>query len=140
MIFGCPTYMGGPSAQFKAFADASSDRWERQRWESKLCAGFTVGSNPSGDQLATLQYMTILAAQHGMLWAGIDIPGGYSLAGTESSRCTVGLGFAIYGSFYTQYRSCDRKVLWSKNCSESFGSESQQVTNAALGRLQSLQI
>ena len=31
MIFGCPTFMGGPSAQFKAFADASSDRWETQR-------------------------------------------------------------------------------------------------------------
>jgi NAD(P)H dehydrogenase (quinone) len=67
IIFGCPTFMGGPSAQFKALVDASSDRWETQRWEGKLCAGFTVGSNPSGDQLATLQYFTILAAQHGML-------------------------------------------------------------------------
>ena len=26
IIFGSPTYMGGPAAQFKAFADASSDR------------------------------------------------------------------------------------------------------------------
>ena len=27
VIFGSPTYMGGPAAQFKAFADATSDRW-----------------------------------------------------------------------------------------------------------------
>src|SRR4029077_994413 len=27
IIFGTPTYMGGPSAQFKVFSDASSDVW-----------------------------------------------------------------------------------------------------------------
>lgn len=91
IIFGCPTFMGGPSAQFKAFADASSDRWERQRWEGKLCAGLTVGSNPSGDQLATLQYMTILAAQHGMLWVGLDIPGGYDPQGRNRLGAQLGL-------------------------------------------------
>ena len=31
IAFGSPTYMGGPAAQFKAFADASSDRWSEQR-------------------------------------------------------------------------------------------------------------
>lgn len=91
MIFGCPTFMGGPSAQFKAFADASSDRWEAQRWEGKLCAGFTVGSNPSGDQLATLQYFTVLGAQHGMLWVGIDIPGGYDPYGRNRLGAQLGL-------------------------------------------------
>lgn len=91
MIFGCPTFMGGPSAQFKAFADASSDRWETQRWEGKLCAGFTVGSNPSGDQLATLQYFTVLGAQHGMLWVGMDIPGGYDPEGRNRLGAQLGL-------------------------------------------------
>lgn len=91
MVFGCPTFMGGPSAQFKAFADASSDRWERQRWEGKLCAGFTVGSSPSGDQLATLQYFTVLAAQHGMLWVGINIPGGYDPEGRNRLGAQLGL-------------------------------------------------
>jgi NAD(P)H dehydrogenase (quinone) len=91
IIFGCPTYMGGPSAQFKALADASSDRWETQRWEGKLCAGFTVGSNPSGDQLATLQYLTILAAQHGMLWVGLDIPGGCDPQGRNRLGAQLGL-------------------------------------------------
>lgn len=83
--------MGGASAQFKAFADASSDRWENQRWEGKLCAGITVGSSPSGDQLATLQYFTILAAQHGMLWVGINIPGGYDPEGRNRLGAQLGL-------------------------------------------------
>jgi len=91
MIFGCPTFMGGPSAQFKAFADASSDRWETQRWEGKLCAGFTVGSSPSGDQLATLQSFTLLGAQHGMLWVGINIPGGYDPEGRNRLGAQLGL-------------------------------------------------
>lgn len=55
VIFGAPTFMGGPSAQFKAFADASSDRWERQVWRNKLAAGFTTGTSPNGDQASTLQ-------------------------------------------------------------------------------------
>jgi NAD(P)H dehydrogenase (quinone) len=91
MIFGCPTFMGGPSAQFKAFADASSDRWKSQAWEGKLCSGFTVGSNPSGDQLATLQYFAVFAAQHGMLWVGIDIPGGYDSQGRNRLGAQLGL-------------------------------------------------
>ena len=63
IYFGSPTYMGGPAAQFKAFADATSERWESQRWAGKLAAGFTCGSNAGGDQLATLQYFHILASQ-----------------------------------------------------------------------------
>lgn len=76
IIFGSPTFMGGPSAQFKAFADASSETWERQGWRDRLAAGFTIGSNLSGDQLATIQYFQLLAMQHGMIWVGLDLPGG----------------------------------------------------------------
>ncbi len=74
IIFGSPTYMGCVSAQFKAFADASSERWSQQVWANKIAAGFTIGSNVSGDQLSTLQYLQVFAGQHGMLWAGLDIP------------------------------------------------------------------
>ena len=73
VVFGSPTYMGGPAAQFKAFADASSDRWEIQQWRNKIAAGFTCGTSPNGDQVATLQYFGLLAAQHGMLWLGLDL-------------------------------------------------------------------
>lgn len=75
IIFGSPTFMGSVSAEFKAFADATGDLWAEKKWSDKLAAGFTIGSNFSGDQLNTLQTMQIFASQHGMLWAGLDIPG-----------------------------------------------------------------
>jgi multimeric flavodoxin WrbA len=75
IIFGSPTYMGSVSAQFKAFADASSEIWSTSSWSNKIAAGFTIGSHYSGDQLSTIQYFQILAGQHGMLWAGLDNKG-----------------------------------------------------------------
>ena len=71
IIFGSPTYMGGPSAQFKAFADATGERWFRGAWRDKLAAGFTVSGGPSGDKLSTLHYFFTLAMQHGMIWIGL---------------------------------------------------------------------
>ncbi|HUR59299.1 MAG TPA: flavodoxin family protein [Opitutaceae bacterium] len=70
VILGTPTYMGGPAAQFKAFADATGSLWFEQRWKNKLAAGFTHSGMPSGDKLATLHYLALFAAQHGMLWLG----------------------------------------------------------------------
>src|SRR5262249_28865741 len=40
IVFGAPTYMGGPSGVFKAFADASSSVWYDQGWKDKVAAGF----------------------------------------------------------------------------------------------------
>lgn len=75
IIFGSPTYMGGPAAQFKAFADATGERWYRSAWRNKIGAGFSVSSGPSGDKLSTLHYFFTLAMQHGMIWAGLpDLP------------------------------------------------------------------
>jgi NAD(P)H dehydrogenase (quinone) len=71
IIFGSPTYMGGPAAQFKAFADATGERWYRGAWRNKIGAGFSVSSGPSGDKLSTLHYFFTLAMQHGMIWAGL---------------------------------------------------------------------
>jgi NAD(P)H dehydrogenase (quinone) len=70
IVFGTPTYMGGPAAQFKAFADATSERWFKRVWLNKLAAGFTVSGGPSGDKLSTLNYLFTFAMQHGMLWVG----------------------------------------------------------------------
>ncbi|MFK4522052.1 flavodoxin family protein [Bradyrhizobium barranii subsp. barranii] len=91
VAFGSPTYMGGPAAQFKAFADASSDRWSKQAWANKIAAGFTTGACAGGDQLHTLTYFSILAAQHGMLWCGLDIPGGEDLSGRNRLGSQLGL-------------------------------------------------
>lgn len=71
IIFGSPTYMGGPAAQFKAFADATGGRWFAGAWRDKLAAGFTVSSGPSGDKLSTLHYFFTLAMQLGMIWIGL---------------------------------------------------------------------
>lgn len=70
VIFGSPTYMGDVSAPFKAFADATSKPWFTQAWKDKLAAGFTVSHSFSGDKLHTLQSLSVLAAQHGMVWIG----------------------------------------------------------------------
>ena len=75
IIMGTPTYMGGVAAQFKAFADASSDFWTEQAWANKVAAGFTCGSALNGDQSMSLQYLFTLASQQGMYWAGLDKPG-----------------------------------------------------------------
>jgi multimeric flavodoxin WrbA len=77
MIFGSPTYMGSAAAQFKAFADTTGELWSKQAWANKVAAGFTVGTNLSGDQKHTLDYFQTFANQHGMLWCGVDIPGTY---------------------------------------------------------------
>src|ERR1039458_3680557 len=75
IIFGSPTYMGGPAAQFKAFADATGERWYRGAWRDKVAAGFTVSGGPSGDKLSTLHYFVTLAMQLGMIWVGLpDLP------------------------------------------------------------------
>ena len=76
VIFGSPTFMGSVSAQFKAFADATAgDHWGEQLWSDKVAAGFTVGTGYCGDTLHSLHYLQILAAQHGMLWTGLDLAG-----------------------------------------------------------------
>lgn len=92
LAFGSPTYMGGPAAQFKAFADATSgDRWIQQRWANKFAVGFTTGSCANGDQGHTLSYLSIFAAQHGMLWCSLNIPSGYDPLGRNRLGTQIGL-------------------------------------------------
>ncbi|MEM8830910.1 MAG: flavodoxin family protein [Cyanobacteria bacterium P01_G01_bin.19] len=72
IIFGSPTYMGSVSAQFKAFADATSTVYFSRQWQDKLAAGFTVSGSPSGDKMNALMTMFVLAAQQGMIWVGLE--------------------------------------------------------------------
>jgi NAD(P)H dehydrogenase (quinone) len=71
IIFGSPTYMGGPSGQFKTFADATGGAWYGQKWKDKIASGFSVSNSPAGDKFSTLQYFHTLAMQHGMIWVGL---------------------------------------------------------------------
>jgi NAD(P)H dehydrogenase (quinone) len=70
ILFGAPTYMGGPSWQFKKFADASSRPWFGQAWKDKLFAGFTNSGSINGDKSSTMFYFFTLAMQHGGVWVG----------------------------------------------------------------------
>lgn len=73
IIFGSPTYMGGPSWQFKKFADASSKPWFSAKWQDKVFGGFTNSASLNGDKLNTLQYFVLLSGQHGGLWVSLGI-------------------------------------------------------------------
>lgn len=77
ILFGTPTYMGGPAAGFKAFMDATGDDiWLDRTWADKIAGGFTAGVNTGGDKLATLQALNVFAMQHGMIWIGQEVIGG----------------------------------------------------------------
>lgn len=91
IIFGAPTYMGSASAAMKTFMDASSKVWFVQGWKDKLAAGFTVSASWSGDKLSTLTQFAILAAQHGMVWAGTGMmPGNNNSKGSSDDLNRVG--------------------------------------------------
>jgi multimeric flavodoxin WrbA len=73
IIFGTPTYMGGPSWQFKKFADASSKPWYGRAWQDKVFGGFTNSASPVGDKGATLIQLQTLASQHGGIWVSLGL-------------------------------------------------------------------
>ena len=73
IVFGSPTYMGGPSWQFKKFADASSKPWFANAWQDKVFGGFTNSASINGDKLNTLQDFVLLAGQHGGLWVSLAV-------------------------------------------------------------------
>lgn len=73
IVFGSPTYMGGPSWQFKKFADASSKAWMNSTWKDKVAGGFTNSAGLNGDKLSTLHYFFTLAMQQNMVWVGTGL-------------------------------------------------------------------
>ncbi|MDM7861147.1 NAD(P)H-dependent oxidoreductase [Alteromonas sp. ASW11-36] len=91
IIFASPTYMGSVSAQFKAFADSTSEFWERQSWAGKIACGITSGSGMNGDQSSTLQYLVTFSSQHGMLWLGLDAPFGDKNKNVNRLGCQLGV-------------------------------------------------
>lgn len=84
IIFGAPTYMGGVSAPFKGFMDASSRVWMAQGWKDKIAAGFTHSGSQGGDKFNTVTQLFTLAMQHGMIWTGLGL-----LPGNNSSKGSV---------------------------------------------------
>ncbi|MDH6121188.1 flavodoxin family protein [Kitasatospora sp. GAS204B] len=94
IVFGSPTYLGSASAAFHTFAEASTKRWFASAWQDKLAAGFTNSGSKSGDKLATLQYLSIFAAQHGMTWINLGLMPGWNVS-TGSENDLNRLGFFL---------------------------------------------
>ncbi|MCG7205691.1 MULTISPECIES: flavodoxin family protein [Streptomyces] len=92
IVFGAPTYMGGASAAFHAFAEATSGRYISNTWADKIAAGFTNSASKSGDKLNSLAFMHALAAQHHMIWVGLGLAPGWN-ATTASEHDLNRLGF-----------------------------------------------
>jgi NAD(P)H dehydrogenase (quinone) len=91
MIFGSPTYMGSASAAFKAFMEATSQRWMEQRWAtSSPRASPTPARRTATSRTRLMQFVTF-AAQHGMLWVNLNqMPGNNSSAGSEDDMNRLG--------------------------------------------------
>lgn len=96
IIYGSPTYMGGPAWQFKKFADASSKPWSEQKWKDKLAAGFTNSASVNGDKFSTIQYLWTLSQQHGQIWVGTGLmPANTKSSGPDDLNWTGGFGGAM---------------------------------------------
>jgi len=96
IIFGCPTYMGGPAWQFKKFADASSKPWFKMLWKDKVAAGFTNSASMNGDKFNTITYQHTLAMQHGMVWIGTGMMPANQKASTRNDvNYLAGFGGAL---------------------------------------------
>jgi multimeric flavodoxin WrbA len=91
IVFGSPTYMGGPSWQFKKFADASSKPWFSSAWKDKLFAGFTNSASTVGDKTSTLNYFMTLAMQHGGVWVGTGMMPSNTKAATRDDLNWLGV-------------------------------------------------
>ncbi len=95
IIFGAPTYMGGPSAKFKEFADASSKAWFNRDWQDKVAGGFTNSASWLGDKSGTMSALTTLAMQHGMIWVSLGLLPANS---SKAQRNDVNRVGAAYGA------------------------------------------
>jgi len=79
IVFGSPTYNGMLSAKLKQFfEDSTKKAWNDLVWRDKIAAGFTNSGAQSGDKLNTLTSMALFAAQHAMIWVGLDLKPGHS--------------------------------------------------------------
>lgn len=96
IIYGSPTYMGGPAWQFKKFADATSKPWFTSRWKDKIAAGFTNSASVNGDKKATLDYFFTLSQQHGQVWVGTGLlPSNTKAHGPDDVNWTAGFSGAM---------------------------------------------
>lgn len=96
IIYGSPTYMGGPAWQFKKFADDSSKSWFTAAWKDKIAAGFTNSASVNGDKFSTIMYFFTLSQQHGQIWVGTGLfPANKKENGPNDVNWTAGFAGAL---------------------------------------------
>jgi multimeric flavodoxin WrbA len=96
IIYGSPTYMGGPAWQFKKFADESSKPWFVSAWKDKIAGGFTNSASVNGDKFSTIAYFFTLSQQHGQIWVGTGLmPSNKKEHGPEDVNWTAGSAGAL---------------------------------------------
>ncbi|MFC4273148.1 NADPH-dependent FMN reductase [Sneathiella chungangensis] len=96
IIYGSPTYMGGPAWQFKKFADESSKPWFASAWKDKIAGGFTNSATVNGDKGATINYFFTLSQQHGQIWVGTGLlPSNQKQHGPDDVNWTGGFAGAL---------------------------------------------
>jgi NAD(P)H dehydrogenase (quinone) len=96
IIYGSPTYMGGPAWQFKRFADDSSKAWFTSAWKDKIGAGFTNSASVNGDKFSTISYFFTLSQQHGQIWIGTGLmPANKKEHGPADVNWTAGFAGAM---------------------------------------------
>jgi NAD(P)H dehydrogenase (quinone) len=96
IVYGSPTYMGGPAWQFKKFADATSKPWFAMAWKDKIAAGFTNSASVNGDKFSTITYFFTLSQQHGQIWIGTGLmPSNAKRHGPNDINWTAGFAGAL---------------------------------------------
>jgi NAD(P)H dehydrogenase (quinone) len=128
IVFGSPTYMGGPSWQFKKFADASSKTWFVQGWKDKVFAGFTNSASLNGDKAGTLSYFMTLAMQHGGIWVGTGMLPANSKAATRNDVNNLG-AFAGAMAQSPSDSSVDEMVAGDLETAKQFGARVAAVAS-----------
>lgn len=132
IVFGTPTYMGGPSWQFKKFADASSKAWFTQQWKDKLGAAFTNSASMNGDKLSTLHYLFTLSQQHGMLWVGTGMMPSNAKASTRNDINYVASSSGLMTTTPSD-ASVDEMVPGDIATAQAFGKRVAEVTARLFG-------
>jgi multimeric flavodoxin WrbA len=132
IVFGSPTYMGGPSWQFKKFADASSKAWYVRAWKDKLAAAFTNSATLNGDKASTISYFFTLSQQHGMLWVGTGMLPSNAKASTRDDINNLG-GSAGLITATPSDASVDEMVPGDIATAKAFGERLAEVTARVFG-------
>jgi multimeric flavodoxin WrbA len=59
VVFATPTHLGGPAAEFVAFAERTAELRTADVLHSRWAAGITCGMVPDGGKSITLSYLTV---------------------------------------------------------------------------------